>query len=157
MFDDAGQALKVAKKPAGVKQNQAEVELSGQSPVLNQVVDYDPEYNWVKQRMATPLDEAGLAKHTGLPVENQDSWLKDMAGGSIGPQSTPEAQEFYERLNQVMREVPKVDPRDLGKASQWGLDTSGKPVLIDYGFLKGMPLGLAGLGAAAASGKTEKR
>jgi len=55
---------------------------------------------------------------------------------------TAQTNEFYERLHQAMNEVPEIDPRDLGKHSQWGIDASGKPVIVDYGFTRGMKTGV---------------
>ena len=160
VYDVDGQAQKIASGPRGILQNEAEVKTWNQVPeelrkssVLNPVLSHAPDYSTVNQRMVTPLDEASLAKHTGLPeiTDPDDNWLRQMAEPDFhGPQPTEPAQELQERMRRAFQEAPELDYRDVGKPSQWALDKRGKPVLIDYGFLKGMPLAIAG-GAAAAS------
>lgn len=160
VYDVDGQAQKIASGPRGILQNEAEVKTWNQVPeelrknsVLNPVLSHAPDYSTVNQRMVTPLDEASLAQHTGLPeiTDPDDNWLRQMAEPDFhGPQPTAESQELQERMRRAFQEAPELDYRDVGKPSQWALDKRGKPVLIDYGFLKGMPLAVAG-GAAAAS------
>lgn len=153
VHDDGTHALKLARREAGLLQNRSEADLSGKSPYLNPVIDHAPDYSWVRQGKLKSFglgDEPELAKHMGLPPENEN-WLRDMVDGKMPQPPTPQAEEFYNRIQQVMKDVPELDKRDLGKASQWGLDAQGRPLLLDYGFTKLMPLSVAGLGAAAAA------
>lgn len=123
----------MARKQAGLDQNRAEAELTGRSSVFNPTSDFDPEYNWVRQPKVQTFEEEGdLANHLGLSAEQED-WLKSMLEKAPDP-GNARATEFYNRLRQVMSDVPELDARDLAKHSQWGLDRDGKPVLIDYGF-----------------------
>lgn len=152
--EDNGTALKLPKKPEGYAQNIAESNMRDRSPVLNRVIDAADDGSYVRQALAEPFDAESLAKHTGMPVieDPTENWLRQMTEENFhGPQPTAEAQELQDRVRQVLSDLPELDRRDIGKPGQWGLNTKGEPVLLDYGFLKGMPLGFAGLGAAAAS------
>jgi len=159
VYDDNGTALKIARGPEGIAQNLAERKHQGRSPVLNKVIDSSDDGSWIRQELVQGLDDDSLAKHAGMReiTDPTDNWLRQMAEPNFhGPQPTAEAQELQERIRQVLSDVPELDHRDIGKGSQWALDKTGKPVLVDYGFLKGMPLGFAGLGAAAAANKQQR-
>ncbi len=141
VFEDTdGTALKVAKKASGIAQNRAEVELSSRSPVLNKVVEYAPDYSWVKQAKVQGFDlgdEAKMAQHLGLET-NDPNWLRKMVDGKWNEPLTPAGEAFEGRLRQVLSDVPELDARDIGKASQWGINPQGELVLLDYGYeLKG--------------------
>lgn len=158
VYDVEGQAQKVATGPRGILQNEAEVNTWNKVPaelrknsVLNPVLSHAPDYSSVNQRLVEPLDLESMAVHTKMDPETIPEQLKQMAEPDFqGPWPSAEGQELQERMRRAFEEAPELDYRDVGKATQWGLDKRGKPVLIDYGFLKGMPLAVAG-GAAAAS------
>lgn len=160
VYDDKGQAAKIAKAPRGILQNEAEVKVWESIPaekrktsVLNPVVSHSPDFSQVNQRLVEPLDTGSISKYMGMAEEGVEDRLRQMAHPDFqGPWPTAESQELQERMRQALQEAPIVDYQDVGKASQWGLDKRGKPVLIDYGFLKGMPLAVAG-GAAAAEAR----
>jgi len=143
VFDEGGRAVKVAKKPAGIVQNRSEAELSGRNSVINPVLEYAPDYSWVKQPKVQPFEyPEDMARQLGLPED--ENWLRQMVEGKYAGELTPAAQEFQSRLGRVLKDVPELDTRDLGKAAQWGMTPEGKIVLLDYGFRTGMPLGFAG-------------
>lgn len=162
VHDDQGQAAKIAMNPRGILQNEAEVNVWNSLPesarknsVLNPVMSYEPDFSRVNQRLVEPLDTESMSKHVNMDPDTIEASLKQMAEpGFEGPQPTAPAQELQERMRRALSEVPEIDYRDVGKSSQWGLDKRGRPVLIDYGFLKGMPMAVAGgLGLNAMSDK----
>ena len=159
VFKDAdGSALKIAKKASGIAQNRSEAELSGRSSILNPVIAHAPDYSWVKQPLVKGFelgDEMKMAQHLGLATEDPN-WLRKLAEGTFAEPLTPAAEEFQKGLQQVIREIPELDARDLAKAAQWGVDAEGELKLIDYGFQgadarKGTAVGQ--LDATAASAK----
>jgi hypothetical protein len=147
VFLDQGEALKIATGPRGLKQNEAEAMLDGQSPILNALISHAPDHSWVRQVLVTSFESSeAMGRHLGMADHPEfDQWLRDLVVAQQSPVCmTPQAREFWERLQQLLKDVPALDPRDLGKYQQWGLDKRGLIVCIDYGFLKGMPSGIAG-------------
>lgn len=147
VFDDQGQALKIATGPRGLKQNQGEAMLAGRSPILNRFISHAPDHSWVRQRLVTAFDsDDAMSRHLGMAEHPEfDQWLREVVMAEQPPAGlTPQAQEFWDRLQQLLKDVPELDPRDLGKYPQWALDKHGRIVCIDYGVLKGMPIAIAG-------------
>lgn len=136
VFDDNGDALKIAKKASGIAQNRSEVELSSRSAVLNPVIEHAPDYSWVKQAKVKAFnlgEENLLAEHLGIPGTDEN-WLRHLVDGKYEGPRTPALDDFEQRINSVLKDLPELDRRDLGKAGQWGINSAGEPVLIDYGF-----------------------
>jgi hypothetical protein len=158
VYEHQGQALKIATGPRGILQNQGEAMLRGRSDVLNPFIGHAPDHSWVLQELATPFESSeDMSRHLGM-AEHSDfgQWLRDVIAAERPPAGmSPQAQEFWDRLQQLYREVPELDARDLGKYQQWGFDKHGRHVLIDYGFLKGMHIAVAG-GLGLSAGDTQK-
>ena len=147
VFSDQGQALKIATGPRGLKQNEGEAMVAGRSPILNPFISHAPDHSWVRQVLATAFEsQEAMGRHFGMAEHPEfDQWLRDVVMAEQPPAGmTPQAQEFWDRLQQLLNDVPELDPRDLGKHQQWGIDKHGRIVCIDYGVLKGMPIAIAG-------------
>jgi hypothetical protein len=158
VYNDKGQALKIATGPRGILQNQGEALLRGRSEVLNGFIAHAPDHSWVLQELATAFSSSeDMAWHLGMAEHPEfGQWLRDVVEAEQPPAGmSPQAQEFWDRLQQLYREVPELDTRDLGKYQQWGLDKHGRHVLIDYGFLKGMHIAIAG-GVGLSTSNTQK-
>jgi SPP1 gp7 family putative phage head morphogenesis protein len=151
-----GGVLKVAKNAKARAENKAEVEASGKNPLLARISQYGERYAWVRQEKLAPASNEQLAKAFGVSsadagkkydVVTKDPWGGDQVvrgkdwlfaathavnGGHPSPVRS--AGKFVSALTQLKHDVPGLDLADVAYANQWGLDPSGSPKILDYGF-----------------------
>ncbi len=162
VFDDGDTVIKEAKNEGGKleqskKANKTEVDASGRSDLLAPVLEYAPDYSWVRQEKLTPITSAKLAEHFGVSKADAEKkytvTIKDPWGGSQkvhnkdwlyaathetwnGEKLVKSAGKFVEALKELKKNVPKLDLGDFAYAEQWGLGKAGKPLIADYGFFE---------------------
>lgn len=130
---------------AGVAQNQAEADLytdPATRDVTTRIFDFDPEYRWLVSEAVRPVSEAEFEASFGSPLSDV------MRAVTLADSADMTVREALEALEEDGEDVPDgraVDmvlslvrqgllPGDLEEVDHWGKTTSGRVVLLDYGF-----------------------
>jgi hypothetical protein len=142
---DSSKVIKFARNDFGVKQNKLEALKSKKDTVgfLPKIIDHAKDYRWLISELVRPVkSEKELSQYTGFSdsyylailVEEEDMdfdyFAEEYGDSSIIDKN--KAQNIVEKIKKF-REQTGINVYDLGSYTQWGVNTNGELVILDYG------------------------
>jgi len=150
---DNEKALKLAKNPKGLAQNEVETDgYFGQMDITAEVFDYDDAHDtpyWLEMELAVPINKnrKKLESLLEISIDELGTFLmandpKNRNGQTYAkliPQSRMDELWEHEYVSQLIDIVGNIEMEvgDLVRPSSWGVvkrDGKLTPVLIDFGF-----------------------
>lgn len=122
-----GTVYKVAGED-GLVQNKVEIFLSGKSPILARIISSSPNGSWIEmERLDT--QKTSILK----------AWKKNGISHDDLISFEFRHEDFTNSDNEIMIELVRLredfNLQDVAEITNWGVDTSGNPKILDYGFI----------------------
>lgn len=131
-------ALKIAINEKGLAQNEAEVDVATNPKsklVIAKIYSADPEYKWVISDLVKPIkSEKEFESLTGTQWED----FLDALYFAIHGEGEEKKNSAFTDAVIATAKTNKLLTGDLKSIEHWGKTPSGRAVLLDYGFTRGV-------------------